>query len=122
MSKRMRPEADDARPPKRQKPELAQQQPVDEIHFARQLQQLLSFRQDGIQQLRNGITSFKVFLESILYHRDEDARPRQLSILREYLDTQKPEDPKDVERPFLAQLWQAWSFAAQNNNDYLTSS
>ncbi|KAI7479078.1 hypothetical protein KC357_g4260 [Hortaea werneckii] len=122
MSKRTRPEADDARPPKRQKPEYTQQQPVDEIHFARQLQQLLSFRQDGIQQLRNGINSFKVFLESILYHRDEDARPRQLSILREYLDTQKPEDPKDVERPFLAQLWQAWSFASQNNNDYLTSS
>ncbi|RMZ16079.1 hypothetical protein D0860_01284 [Hortaea werneckii] len=122
MSKRTRPEVDDARPPKRQKPEYAQQQPVDEIHFARQLQQLLSFRQDGIQQLRNGINSFKVFLESILYHRDEDARPRQLSILREYLDTQKPEDPKDVERPFLAQLWQAWSFASQNNNDYLTSS
>lgn len=122
MSKRTRLDDDTARPPKRAKPEHSQQQPVEDIQFARQLQQLLVFRQDGLQQLRNGIASFKAFLESILYHRDEDARPRQLSILREYLETQKPDDPKDTEKPFLSQLWQAWSFANQNNNDYLASS
>lgn len=119
MSKRARADDDGSRPPKRAKPE---QQQVEEIHYARQLQQLLTFRQDGLQQLRHAIASFKAFLESVLYHRDEDARPRQLSILREYLDTQKPADPKDTERPFLSQLWQAWSFANQNNNDYLSSS
>jgi len=45
-----------------------------------------------------------------------------MSILREYLDGQKPADVKDTERPFLGQLWQAWSFASQNNNDHLASS
>jgi len=122
MSKRQWEEEGDARPPKRARPEYAQQQPVEDIQLARQLQQLLTFRQDGIPQLQNGIRSFKAFLESVLYHREEDSRARQLSILREYLDTQKPPDPKDIEKPFLAQLWQAWSFANQNNNDPLASS
>jgi nucleolar pre-ribosomal-associated protein 1 len=94
----------------------------EEIHFARQLQDLLAFRQDGVQQLKHGIASFKTLLESILYRKNEDDRARQLSILREYLDTQKPNDIKDTERPFLAQLWQAWSFASQNNDERLTSS
>ncbi|KAK4494506.1 hypothetical protein PRZ48_014804 [Zasmidium cellare] len=121
MSKRDRPEDGDDRPPKR--PRQEHQAPkIEEIQFARQLQDLLVFRQDGIQQLRNGIASFKAFLESILYHREEDNRGRQISILREYLETQKPADIKDLERPFLSQLWQAWSFANQNNNDYLSSS
>ncbi|EME41027.1 hypothetical protein DOTSEDRAFT_110593, partial [Dothistroma septosporum NZE10] len=93
-----------------------------EITFARQLQDFLVFRQDGIQQLRNGIASFKLFLESILYHKEEDNRGRQVSILREYLEKQKPADATDLEHPFLSQLWQAWSFANQNNNDYLASS
>lgn len=121
MSKRNRDVEDTSRPPKRSKPTQAPAQ-IDEIHFARQLQQSLVFRQDGIQQLRNGIASFKAFLESILYHKEEDDRARQISILREYLETEKPGDSSDTERPFLGQLWQAWSFAVQNNNDYLTSS
>ncbi|EME78345.1 uncharacterized protein MYCFIDRAFT_208945 [Pseudocercospora fijiensis CIRAD86] len=110
----------DDRPPKRVRAE--RQAPiVEEIHYARQLQQFLSFRQDGIPQLRNGIASFKNFLEAILYHRDEEGRARQISILREYLDSQKPADAKNAEQPLLAQLWQAWSFANQNNNDRLAS-
>ncbi|KXS97862.1 hypothetical protein AC578_7649 [Pseudocercospora eumusae] len=110
----------DDRPPKRVR---AEHQPpaVEEIHYARQLQQILTFRQDGIQQLRNGIASFKNFLEIILYHRDEEGRARQISILREYLESQRPTDPKNTEQPLLAQLWQAWSFANQNNNDHLAS-
>lgn len=122
MSKRSRDEENTDRPPKRAKAQQAfQAPPVEEIHYARQLQQALVFRQDGIQQLRTGIASFKAFLESILYHRDEEDRARQLSILREFLDSQKPDDPKDTENPFLAQLWQAWSFASQNNNDHVSS-
>ncbi|KAK5135280.1 hypothetical protein LTR08_005383 [Meristemomyces frigidus] len=123
MSKRQYEQEGDDRPPKRPRPDFNYQKAaVEDIQFARQLQQLLTFRQDGIQQLRNGIASFKAFLESILYHRDEESRARQLSILREYLETQKPADPNDPEKPFLGQLWQGWSFANQNNNDYLASS
>ncbi|KAK5117398.1 hypothetical protein LTR62_006016 [Meristemomyces frigidus] len=121
MSKRQREEQDTSRPPKRSKPDF-QPPAVEEIHYARQLQQLLTFRQDGIDQLRTGLASFKAFLETILYRRDEDNRGRLLSILREYLDTQKPADTQDTSNPFLTQLWQAWSFASQNNNDYLSSS
>ncbi|KAK3678177.1 hypothetical protein LTR78_002273 [Recurvomyces mirabilis] len=121
MSKRAREEQDTTRPPKRSKPDY-QPPAVEEIHYARQLQQFLVFRQDGIHQLRNGIASFKAFLETILYRKEEDNRGRLLSILREYLDSQKPADVQDISTPFLAQLWQAWSYASQNNNDYLSSS
>ena len=121
MSKRERQEEDGDRPPKRARAEHQPAQ-VFEVEYARDLQRYLVFRQDGEQQqLLNGIASFKAFLESILYHKDEDSRGRQLSILREYLDTQKPADPKDTEHPFLSHLWQAWSFANQNNKDYLAS-
>ncbi|KAF7193904.1 hypothetical protein HII31_04794 [Pseudocercospora fuligena] len=120
MSKREWEEEGDDRPPKRVRAEH-QVPAVEEIHYARQLQQFLTFRQDGIQQLRNGIASFKNFLETILYHRDEEGRARQIAILREYLETQKPADPKNTEQPLLAQLWQAWSFANQNNNNHLAS-
>ncbi|KAK5683849.1 hypothetical protein LTS10_003712 [Elasticomyces elasticus] len=128
MSKRQRDQQEDtSRPPKRPRPETNVYTPViEDIQFANQLQKLLLFRQDGVQQLRNGIASFKAFLESILYHRDPESRPRQLSILREFLESQKP--PEDVEngyteKPFLGQLWQAWSFAAHQDqhNDYLSS-
>lgn len=123
MSKRLLDQEDFQRPPKRAKPDQHHQPPaIEEIQFARQLQQLLTFRQDGLQQLRNGLASFKAFLESVLYHKDETDRARQLSILREYLDSQKPQDIKDTERPFLGQIWQAWSFANENNNDHLSSS
>lgn len=124
MSKRSREREADDRPPKRSKPEHVRPSPpiIEEIHFASQLRQLLTFRQDGITLLRNGIASFKAFLESIIYHKHEDDRARQLSILREYLESQKPADVKDTETPFLGQLWQAWSFASQNNNDHFISS
>jgi nucleolar pre-ribosomal-associated protein 1 len=75
-----------------------------------------------LQELRHGIASLKAFLENILYRRDDDNRGRHLSIFRDFLDSQKPKDPQDTEKPFLTQLWQAWSFANQNNNDHLASS
>lgn len=123
MSKREHGPEDTSRPPKRARPDHAQPaQPAEEIWSSRQLQDLLAFRQDGLQELRHGIASLKAFLENILYHREDDSRGRHLSILRDFLDSQKPKDPQDTERPFLTQLWQAWSFANQNNNDYLASS
>ena len=121
MPKRSREQEEPQQQPKKVK--ASGQAPApEEIHFARQLQDHLSFQQDGVQQLRHGIASFKPFLESILYHKNEDDRARQLSILREYLDSQKLKDVKDTERPFLGQLWQAWSYASQNNNERLVSS
>ncbi len=115
---------DDFRPPKRQKPTNAPPKPPqpEEVHTARQLQTLLAFNQDAIPELRIGIASFKAFLESILYYKDEDNRGRQLTILREYLYSEKPDDPNSKETPFLTQLWQAWSFASHNNNEQLVSS
>lgn len=128
MSKRRRDEDEDRHASKRRKPDhqdkhkhQQKQKEIEEIRFARDLQHFLSFRQDNIQQLRHGIASFKAFLESVLYHKDEDSRARQLSILHEFLKSQKPADVTDTERPFLGQLWQAWSFASQNNNDQLST-
>lgn len=124
MSKRARKDdAEPSRPPKRPRPDPVDKPAVEEIHFARQLQDLLVFRQDGVQHLRNGMASFKAFLESVLYHKEPEDRARQLSILREYLETQKPGDARDPEaQPFLSPLWQALSFAVHGNNDPLTSS
>ncbi|SMR58517.1 unnamed protein product [Zymoseptoria tritici ST99CH_1E4] len=123
MSKRERQPLEEGtdRPPKRARPDF-QPPAIEEIHFARQLQDTLVFRQDGLHQLRNGLASFKNFLESILYHREPELRARQLSILREYLQTQTPADANDYDHPLLGQLWQAWSFANQNNNDHLAAS
>ncbi|KAL9529241.1 Nucleolar pre-ribosomal-associated protein [Sphaerulina musiva] len=121
MSKRERQEDGGERAPKRARAEHQPAQ-VFEVEYARDLQRYLVFRQDAEQQqLLNGIASFKAFLESILYHKAEEDRGRQISILREYLESQKPADPKDTEHPFLTQLWQAWSFANQSNKDYLAS-
>ena len=123
MFKRHRDQDDQQRASKRAKPNHSAERPVvEEITLARDLHQLLAFSQDGIQQLRSGIASFKAFLEIILYRKQEEDRARHLSILREYLDSQKPADSTDIEKPFLGQLWQAWSFANQNNNDHLSSS
>lgn len=127
MSKRSRPtETDTSRPPKRPRPEPAEKPQIEEIHYARQLRDLLSFHQDNPSQLRAGIASCKAFLESILYHKQPDDRARQLSILREFLDTQKPADAdgKDASGdPFLAPLWMGLSFATSSSpaNDPLTS-
>ena len=123
MSKRDAEYENTDRPPKRFRREDVAAPPVEDIQFARQLQELLSFRQDGLQSLRHGMLSFKKFLEDVLYHREGDERLRRLSILREYLESQKPpSDSNELERPFLSQLWQAWSFASQNNNESLASS
>lgn len=129
MSKRARAEevSSTSRPPKRPRPEPVDKPAVEEIHFARQLKDLLVLRQDGISQLRSGIASFKAFLESILYKKELDDRARQLSILREYLDGQKPPTTDtnaehQQHQPFLSPLWQALSFSLGTNaNDPLTS-
>lgn len=131
MAKRAYDEAEDtSRPPKRAKPDQAHKSAplpppeIEEIHFAHQLSTLLTFHQTSPQSLRNGIASFKNFLESILYHRAEEDRGRQLSILREYLENQKASTTggEEQQTPLLAQLFAGWGFANSNNNDYLASS
>ncbi|KAH7050113.1 ribosome 60S biogenesis N-terminal-domain-containing protein [Macrophomina phaseolina] len=127
MSKRTAPAVDGEAPPekrlpKRQKLDAPRGPPpkAEEIHSARQLQQLLVFQQDNTQSLRNGIHSLKVFLESILYPSDEYTVPRQKGILRDFLDTQKPRNG-DQDGAFLSNIMQTWSFASQSNNDHLSS-
>ncbi|OJD40571.1 ribosome biogenesis protein urb1 [Diplodia corticola] len=128
MSKRTAPAVDGAvlreKPlPKRQKLDTPRGPPpkAEEIHSARQLQHLLVFEQGNTQQLRNGIQSLKVFLESILYPSDDHPLPRQRAILRDFLDTQKPRT-NDQDAPFMSNLIQTWSFASDSNNDHISSS
>ena len=65
MSKRVNEAEDTSRPPKRARPEQNQpSKPAEEIWSSRQLQDLLAFRQDGLQELRHGVTSLKVFLDN----------------------------------------------------------
>jgi nucleolar pre-ribosomal-associated protein 1 len=96
--------------------------PAIDIFSARQLQELLSFSQDAVQDLRNGIQSFKQFLELILYQTDEPNRPAKINILNDYLDAAKLKAARDKDAEFLPDFMQAWSFANQTNNDYLATS
>ncbi|QIW99742.1 hypothetical protein AMS68_005260 [Peltaster fructicola] len=123
MSKREHEENQGDRPPKRARPTATVQddRPAEEIYSARQLQQLLVFQQDDLLRLRHGISSYKAFLESIVYHSNDGAQQERLTLLREYLESEKPREANDVERPFFTQLWQAWSFANSNNSDHLAS-
>ncbi|KAK7509056.1 ribosome 60S biogenesis N-terminal-domain-containing protein [Phyllosticta citriasiana] len=92
---------------------------AEEIVSSKQLQQLLTFQQGANQELRNGIHSFKKFLESILYPTD-DSTGRQRAILRDFLESQKPRIV-DNDSPFLPNLMQTWSYAFQSDNDQLLS-
>ena len=96
--------------------------PAIDIFSARQLQELLSFSQDAVQDLRNGIQSFKQFLELILYQTDEPNRPSKINILNDYLDAAKLKAARDKDAEYLPDFMQAWSFANQTNNDYLATS
>jgi nucleolar pre-ribosomal-associated protein 1 len=62
-----------------------------------------------------GLTTFKRFLDSILYSTEADDVPRKRAILREYLDTQKGRGKDDKDKLFLQNLIQAWDFAAETN-------
>lgn len=92
---------------------------VEEIHSARQLQSLLRFQQD--QDLRSGIQSFKVFLDSILYPEDPESVGTKRAILDEFLGLQKSRIG-DLQHSFLEDVMQTWSFASQSNIENLVSS
>lgn len=114
-------EGDSARDSKRPKTQAPPPAIVTDIWSARELQNLVVFSQDAVQQLRNGIQSFKAFLETILYSQDDPNRPAKINILNEYLDIAKSKSERD-DADYLPDFMQAWSYAAQTNNDYLQSS
>ncbi|KAF2838715.1 hypothetical protein M501DRAFT_975439 [Patellaria atrata CBS 101060] len=91
----------------------------EEVFTSRQLHSLLNFRQDDVPRMRNGIQSFKVFLETILYPKEEAQLPRQRTILEDYLESQKPKEKHDKESVFLSDLMQIWAFSNHTNNEYL---
>lgn len=66
----------------------------------------------------SGLQSFWQHLESIRSGSDEATTTQQQQILKEYLDSQVPQNP---DSPFLPQFAQAWDFAAQSNQDELSS-
>lgn len=114
-------EGDNGRDTKRSKTQAPPPAIVADIWSARELQNLVTFSQDAVQQLRNGIQSFKAFLESILYSQDDPNRPAKINILNEYLDIAKAKSERD-DADYLPDFMQAWSYAAQTNNDHLQSS
>lgn len=64
-----------------------------------------------------GLTTFKRFLDSILYATDDHDVPRRRAILREYLNTQKGKSQDDKHETLLPNLIQAWDWAAETNFD-----
>jgi len=90
---------------------------AEEMHSARDLQQALYFDQNATNDFRTGLTSFKRFLDSILYPTDEHDVPRRRTILREYLETQKGKTQDEKHETLLPTLIQAWDWAAESNFD-----
>ncbi|KAG9241520.1 ribosome 60S biogenesis N-terminal-domain-containing protein [Calycina marina] len=87
-----------------------------EIRSARKLRQVLAFDQD-VTQSKKAIQSFKTFLESIASTDDNSA---QLSILKEYLEAQKPAED-DESATYLGDLIRTWGLASELNHDSLLS-
>ncbi|CAG8974405.1 hypothetical protein HYALB_00010045 [Hymenoscyphus albidus] len=91
--------------------------PPTEIHSGKQLRQLLAFDQDSTRS-RQGIQSFKAFLES--FASSESDNGRRIAILREYLDSFKPNEEEKT-AAHVPDIMQTWSFAAQSNTETLLS-
>ncbi|RAL65770.1 hypothetical protein DID88_005435 [Monilinia fructigena] len=89
-----------------------------DIQSARQLQQTLAFDQDAGRS-KHGIQSLKAFLDSFSVA-DADNSVR-ITILKEYLESQKPANDEDKSDVFLSDIMQTWSFASQANDESLLS-
>ncbi|KAF1965240.1 hypothetical protein BU23DRAFT_546313 [Bimuria novae-zelandiae CBS 107.79] len=92
---------------------------VEEVISTQQLQRSLVFDQGDVRSLREGLQSFKRFLDSILYSTEQDELPRKRAILREFLDTQKEKGKDAKDTVLLPQFIQAWDYAAETNFDML---
>jgi nucleolar pre-ribosomal-associated protein 1 len=108
---------------------------TDEIRSARKLRQILAFDQDSGRSKHGGSISrgnslsntdqatavqiFKTFLDS--FSNEEPPNPGRLSILKEYLESQKLSDEDDKDHIYLGELIKTWSLASQSNDDSLLS-
>ncbi len=72
-------------------------------------------------QALTGIQIFKAFLDSIAYSEESPERSRSLTVLKDFLEAQKPRDQAGHYPVYLPDLFQTWSYAAQSNNDSLLS-
>ncbi|KAL3426044.1 ribosome biogenesis protein Urb1 [Phlyctema vagabunda] len=95
-----------------------QESPADEIKSARQLHQILTFDQEA-GRAKRAIDTFKIFLDSVPNVATEN--PKRVSILKDYLELEKPSDEEDKEHIYLKDVIQTWEFAAKSNNESLSS-
>ena len=61
----------------------------------------------------------KVFLDGFATAKGENAG--RITILKDFLESQKPSDENDKDNVFLNDIMQDWSFACQSNDDNLQS-
>ena len=73
----------------------------------------------AITDSRIGIQTFKAFLDS--FSEVEAENTARTSILKEYLESQKPHDDGDNTAVYLADIMQRWSLASQSNDERLVS-
>lgn len=66
-----------------------------------------------------GIQSLKAFLDG--FSTPESDNATRISILKDYLESQKPSDVADKAAVYLPDLMQTWSFASQSNDESLLS-
>ncbi|KAL8657954.1 MAG: hypothetical protein Q9226_001420 [Calogaya cf. arnoldii] len=94
---------------------------TENVTSVKQLQNLLAFNQDAGPNTRQNFHTFKLFLESIAYGDDAELQLSQRAILLQYLSPQ-PAAKADRQHPDPSDLFKAWSFATQSNNESLYSS
>ncbi|KAH7030840.1 ribosome biogenesis protein [Microdochium trichocladiopsis] len=120
MAKRKTHIGDGPQAGKRQKTNHVHDTPTsEEVYNSRQLRQLLAFEQD-MQTARHGIQSFKNILDRIIAG-GETVRPDDLQMVTEYLVSTKPREVEDEIPIYLPDLMEAWSMAAQVNNESVMS-
>ncbi|RDW69720.1 putative ribosome biogenesis protein urb1 protein [Coleophoma cylindrospora] len=93
-------------------------QPVDQVKSGRQLRQILTFDQDA-GRAKRAIDTFKTFLDSLPTQATEN--PQLVSILKDYLESQKPANEEDKDHVYLSDIMQTWNYAAQSNNESLSA-
>ncbi|KAI1327528.1 ribosome 60S biogenesis N-terminal-domain-containing protein [Xylariaceae sp. FL0255] len=104
---------------KKQKTAHIHEPPTSEqVHTARQLQQLLTFEQD-LRKARHGLQSFKNVLDSIVA--DDEKKPENLHIVLDFLNVAAPRRVDDGVPIYLPDIIDTWSMAAQTTNENLMS-
>ncbi|KAL8840707.1 MAG: hypothetical protein Q9170_001225 [Blastenia crenularia] len=91
-----------------------------EISTVKQLQNILAFRQDAGPETKRNIEAFKVFLESIAHSQDIALQTSRRHLLLEYLQF-RPMSQAEGASAHVSDLVKNWSFAAQSNNESLST-